>query len=124
MGRRAAPAPVHGDVPAARRAGRPLADRIGALSGGLHRSVPCSAELQEFGVQKDGPVAELQNVGVQERKDGDGFRPCVKEGDQVKKGQKVMDFDIEKIKAAGYADTVVFLVNNSDDFEDMTFAGE
>ena len=39
----------------------------------------------------------------------------------MKKGQKLMEFDIEKIKAAGHPDTVVVLLTNSDDYEDVTF---
>ncbi len=50
---------------------------------------------------------------------GDGFTTFVSEGDQVKKGQKLMEFDIAKIKAAGKADTVVVLLTNSDDYEDL-----
>ncbi len=50
---------------------------------------------------------------------GDGFNTFVAEGDQVKKGQKIMEFDIAKIKAAGKADTVVVLLTNSDDYEDL-----
>jgi PTS system sucrose-specific IIC component len=32
-----------------------------------------------------------------------------------------MEFDISKIKAAGHPDTVVVLLTNSDDYEDVTF---
>ena len=50
---------------------------------------------------------------------GDGFKPIVKEGDKVKKGQKILEFDIDKIKAAGHPDTVVVLLTNSDDYKDV-----
>ena len=50
---------------------------------------------------------------------GDGFKPFVKEGDKVKKGQKILEFDIDKIKAAGHPDTVVVLLTNSDDYKDV-----
>ena len=52
---------------------------------------------------------------------GDGFKTLVEEGDQVKKGQKIMEFDIKKIKEAGHPDTVVVLLTNSDDYEDVKF---
>ncbi len=52
---------------------------------------------------------------------GDGFEDFVKEGDKVKKGQKLMKFDREKIKAAGHPDTVVLLLTNSDDYNDVKF---
>ena len=41
----------------------------------------------------------------------------LKEGDKVKKGQKLITFDIEKIKAAGYSPTTAVLLTNSDDYE-------
>ena len=64
----------------------------------------------------------LIHVGVDTvEMNGDGFNTLVSEGDQVKKGQKLMEFDIEKIKAAGHPDTVVVLLTNSDDYEDVTF---
>ena len=64
----------------------------------------------------------LIHVGVDTvEMNGDGFNTLVSEGDQVKKGQKLMEVDIEKIKAAGHPDTVVVLLTNSDDYEDVTF---
>jgi PTS system sucrose-specific IIC component len=44
---------------------------------------------------------------------GDGFQLFVKMGDKVKAGQKLLTFDIEKIKAAGYSPTTAVLVANS-----------
>ena len=52
---------------------------------------------------------------------GDGFTPFVAEGDKVKKGQKILEFDIQKIKDAGHPATVVMLLTNSDDYEDVKF---
>ena len=52
---------------------------------------------------------------------GDGFNPCVNEGDKVKKGQKLMTFDRSKIRAAGHPETVVVLLTNSDDYSDVKF---
>ena len=52
---------------------------------------------------------------------GDGFKPFVSEGDKVKKGQKILEFDIDKIKAAGHPDTVVVLLTNSEDYENVKY---
>ena len=41
----------------------------------------------------------------------------VKEGQNVKKGDKLLSFDIDKIKAAGHNTTVSVIVSNSDDFK-------
>lgn len=53
---------------------------------------------------------------------GDGFDVKVAVGDMVKKGDLLMTFDIEKIRAAGYSPAVVFLVTNSDDFTAVELA--
>ena len=47
---------------------------------------------------------------------GDGFTVLVSEGGKVKAGQKLMTFDISKIKAAGYSTTSAILLTNSDDY--------
>lgn len=60
----------------------------------------------------------LIHVGVDTVKmNGDGFTPLVKEGGKVKAGQKLLTFDMDKIKAAGYSSTVAVLLTNSDDYK-------
>ena len=44
---------------------------------------------------------------------GEGFRLLVKMGDQVEAGQKLLTFDIEAIRRAGYSPTTAVLVANS-----------
>ena len=43
----------------------------------------------------------------------------VKDGDQVKKGQLLVSFDMDKIKEAGYDVTTPLIVTNSDDYKDV-----
>ena len=50
---------------------------------------------------------------------GDSFELFCAEGDKVKAGQKLMTFDIEKIKKAGYSTTTAVLVTNSDDYSGL-----
>ena len=60
----------------------------------------------------------LIHVGVDTvNMQGNGFTCLVAEGDEVKAGQPLIRFDREKIKAAGYSDTVAVLLTNSDDLE-------
>lgn len=64
----------------------------------------------------------LIHVGIDTvEMNGDGFVPYVKEGDKVKKGQPILKFDKEKIKAAGHPDIVVVLLTNSDDYENVQY---
>ncbi len=76
------------------------------------------AESQHaVGVESNG-MEMLIHVGVDTvNMQGDGFTCLVKEGDAVKAGQPLIRFSREKIKAAGYSDTVAVLLTNSDDLE-------
>ena len=44
---------------------------------------------------------------------GDGFTLYVSQGEKVKAGQKLLTFDIDKIKAAGYSTVTAVLLANS-----------
>ena len=50
---------------------------------------------------------------------GDGFKAHVAQGDRVKRGQLLIEFDIDKIKAAGYPVITPVLVTNSDAFANI-----
>ena len=86
---------------------------------------PCDGEITQapdtlhaFGITTPGGVEVLIHVGVDTvEMNGDGFHSFVKEGDKVKKGDKLLSFDIDKIKAAGHNTTVSVIVSNSDDFK-------
>jgi len=76
------------------------------------------------GITGPGEMEVLIHVGVDTvAMNGDGFRTFVKEGDQVKAGDVLITFDRDKIKAANHPDTVVVLLTNSDDFEDVAYPG-
>ena len=67
----------------------------------------------------------LIHVGVDTvAMNGDGFDCLVKEGDQVKAGQPLIRFSREKIRAAGYSDTVAVLLTNSDDLEGVEYGAK
>ena len=78
-----------------------------------------------IGISGENGMEVLIHVGVDtvEMK-GDGFEDFVKEGDKVKKGQKLMKFDRQKIKKAGHPDTVVLLLTNSDDYDGVKFGAD
>ena len=78
-----------------------------------------------IGISGENDMEVLIHVGVDtvEMK-GDGFEDFVKEGDKVKKGQRIMKFSREKIKKAGHPDTVVLLLTNSDDYEGVKFGAD
>ena len=68
-------------------------------------------------LEKDG-MEVLIHIGVNTvNMQGEGFTAFVEEGAEVKAGQKLLGFDRAAIAKAGYNDTVVMLLTNSDDLE-------
>ena len=51
---------------------------------------------------------------------GDGFTALIKEGDHVKKGQPLIEVDLEKIAAANHPAVVIHILMESDDFSSVT----
>ena len=78
-----------------------------------------------IGITGAGDMELLSHVGGDTvARNGDGFTPLVAEGDKVKAGQVILRFDREKIKAAGHPETVVVLLTNSDDYEDVKLGAD
>ena len=78
-----------------------------------------------IGITGPGDMELLIHVGVDTvAMNGDGFSPQVSEGDQVKAGQVILKFDRAKIKAANHPDTVVVLLTNSDDYENVKLGAD
>ncbi len=48
--------------------------------------------------------------------EGKGFKPAVKQGDMIKQGQLLLEFDLDMIKEKGYDTTTPVIISNSDDF--------
>lgn len=78
-----------------------------------------------IGLEGPGDMELLIHFGVDTVKmKGKGFHPLVKEGDHVTAGQKILEFDRDEIAKAGFPDTVVVLLTNSDDYEDVKCYGD
>ena len=72
------------------------------------------------GISSPDGMELLIHVGINTvAMEGDSFELFCAEGDKVKAGQKLMTFDIEKIKKAGYSTTTAVLVTNSDDYSGL-----
>ncbi len=62
----------------------------------------------------------LIHVGMDTVKmNGEGFYAKIEQGAEVKKGDLLLEFDIEKIKAAGYPLTTPVIITNTDDYADI-----
>ena len=68
-------------------------------------------------LEKNG-MEVLIHIGVNTvNMQGEGFTAFVEEGAEVKAGDRLLGFDRDAIAKAGYNDTVVMLLTNSDDLE-------
>ncbi len=104
-----------------------LGDGVGIKPAAGYVVAPFDGEITSvadskhaIGIASPSGMELLIHVGVDTvAMNGDGFDPQVAEGDQVKAGQLLLNFDIDKIKAANHPDTVVVLLTNADDYEDV-----
>jgi len=72
-----------------------------------------------------GGVELLIHVGIDTVSlDGKGFRTFVKQGDNVKKGQKLIEFDSNTIHEAGLDDITSFIVSNKGCYETLEILGK
>ena len=77
------------------------------------------------GMESTDGVEVLIHVGMDTVKlNGKCFTIHVEEGEQVKKGQLLLEFDISGIKEAGYEVTTPIIITNSDEFNDVEMKAE
>lgn len=77
------------------------------------------------GMESADGVEVLIHVGMDTVKlNGRCFTIHVEEGEQVKKGQLLLEFDIPGIKEAGYEVTTPIIITNSDEFNDVETKAE
>jgi len=71
-------------------------------------------------VTSDDGIEVLIHIGVDTVKlDGKGFTPHCKTGDKVSKGDLLVEFDRDVIKAAGYDNVTPVIVTNTDDYTEV-----
>lgn len=88
---------------------------------------PCNGEITTFfptghaiGISSENGAEILIHVGMDTVKlDGEGFTKKKNQGDKVKKGELLLEFDINKIKEAGYDIITPMIITNSDDYSDV-----
>ena len=77
-----------------------------------------------IGILSEDGIEVLIHVGVDTvDMNGSAFQVAVKEEQQVKCGDFLMSFSMEKIKAVGHPTTTAFVVTNSDEFSEIELIG-
>ena len=78
-----------------------------------------------IGLATESGLELLIHIGVDTVELGGKFYTAhVKDGDVVKKGQTLITFDMDAIKAAGYDVTTPLIVTNTDDYEEVKMLAE
>ena len=76
--------------------------------------------LHAIGLTADSGIELLIHIGLDTvQMGGKGFTAHIKEGDRVKKGQHIMDVDLNAVKAAGFSTQTPVIVTNSSDLLDI-----
>lgn len=76
--------------------------------------------LHAIGITSDAGVELLIHIGINTvQLNGEGFTAHIKQGDQIKQGQLLVEFDMNKIKEAGYSLETPVLVTNYADLKEV-----
>lgn len=74
-----------------------------------------------LGIQTSDGMELLLHIGIDTVElQGKGFHACVEAGAKVKKGDLLVEFDIEEIERSGYKATTMVLVSNAQELGEMT----
>ena len=91
---------------------------------------PCDATvtalfstLHAVGLTTDDGVEVLVHVGMDTVElNGEGFTAYVAQGDRVRAGQLLLEFDADLIRSKGYSLATPFVVANASDYPGLTVA--
>lgn len=73
-----------------------------------------------IGIQGNDGEEILIHIGIDTvQMEGKGFTKKVKEGESVKKGDLLIEFDIEEIKRGGFSPDVFVVITNSDQYDEL-----
>lgn len=108
-------------------ASKAMGDGVGILpeEGKLYAPFDGSADVvfptgHAVGMTGENGFEILLHIGIDTvQLDGKGFKTYINQGDQVKKGDLLVEFDQELIEKEGYDTTVIYIVTNMDDVKGL-----
>lgn len=93
--------------------------------GKIYAPFDCSVEMvadtkHALGLKSESGIELLIHVGLNTVElNGEGFTVYAEQGQQLKKGQLLMEFDPDKIQKAGYDTTIPVIVTNTQDAQEI-----
>lgn len=77
--------------------------------------------LHAIGIEGENGVSILIHIGIDTvQLKGEGYQTHIKQGDTVKRGQLLLEFDISLIEKKGYCTQTPIIVTNSNSFMNIT----
>lgn len=96
----------------------PCAGTVMAPEAGVAVSVPASGHA--VGIRLDNGIELLVHVGMDTVElNGKHYRSLIQEGQRFEKGQKLMEFDMDAIRAAGYSLVTPVVITNTDQYQSV-----
>ncbi|MEW9108493.1 MAG: beta-glucoside-specific PTS transporter subunit IIABC [Cytobacillus gottheilii] len=78
--------------------------------------------LHAIGLQFENGVEMLIHIGLNTvQLKGEGFKAHIQAGDEIKKGTKIVSFDIKDMEAKGYDLSTPIIITNSTQYQSVTF---
>ena len=109
-------------------ASKAMGDGVGICPAEGKIYAPCDGTAETVfetghavGITDENGLELLIHIGINTVElNGKGFTPHIEQGAKVKKGDLLVEFDLEEIKKAGYDTTVIYIVTNMDDVSGIT----
>ena len=107
-----------------------LGKTVGFIPNSGEIVAPCNGVLEvmfptghAFAIRMKDGTGVLVHVGINTVDlDGNGFDVHVKQGSQVKAGQKIVDVDLNAVKKAGYDPTTMLIITEGVDNKEYSFS--
>lgn len=107
-----------------------LGKTVGFIPSSGEIVAPCNGVLEvmfptghAFAIRMKDGTGVLVHVGINTVDlDGNGFDVHVKQGSQVKAGQKIVDVDLNAVKKAGYDPTTMLIITEGVDNKEYSFS--